>query len=184
MTRRRRTTTAFRVALGGICTAVCLLLMFCSTFLPVMSYTAAIFSGFLMVVMIVEADMTYAVVTYFAVSLLSVFITPNYEASLLFIMFMGYYPMVKFVLDRSLRTLPRRVIKFLMFNAAVTLYYNVFKYFFTSVDMLEGMEMFGRYALLVLWLLAQVCFVTSDFALTALTEMYITWFRRKILRRK
>lgn len=50
--------------------------------------------------------------------------------------------------------------------------------------MLEDMEMFGKYAVLVLWLAANLFFFIYDYALTQLTDMYINWFRKKILRRK
>ena len=68
------------MALGGICSAVCLLLMFSSSFLPMLDYTIPTFAGFMMVVMIVEVDKNWAIATYCAVSLLSIFVTPNYEA--------------------------------------------------------------------------------------------------------
>ena len=50
--------------------------------------------------------------------------------------------------------------------------------------MLEGMEMFGKYAVFVLWAAANLFFFIYDYALTQLTDMYINWFRKKILRRK
>ncbi len=184
MAKRQKDSTAFKVALGGICSAVCLLMMFCSGFLPMLDYTIPTFAGFLMVVMIVEADKRWAIATYAAVSLLCIFITPNYEASLLFILFMGYYPILKFDLDRKKNKLLIRAVKFIIYNIAIVIYYNLFKHLLTNVDMLEGLEMFGKYAIAVLWALAQVCFILYDYALTVLTEVYINWFRKKILRRK
>ena len=56
-----------------------------------LDYTIPTFAGFMMVVMIVEVNKNWAIATYCAVSLLSIFVTPNYEATLLFILFMGYY---------------------------------------------------------------------------------------------
>lgn len=177
-------TTAFKVALGGICSAVCLLSMFCSGFLPMLSYTIPTFAGFLMVVMIVEADKNWAIATYVAVSLLCIFVTPNYEATLLFILFMGYYPILKFYLDKKKNKVLVWICKFGIFNAAVVIFYLAFQYIFTSVDMMEGMEMFGRYAVFVLWGAANIFFLIYDFALTQLIDIYINWFRKKILRRK
>lgn len=183
-TKRSYGTTAFRVALGGICAAVCLLLMFCSTFLPGLSYAIPVFAGVLMVVMIVETDSKWALATYCAVSLLCVFITPNIEASLLFILFMGYYPILQYWLSKQKNKLFVRGVKLLSFNAAIVIYYNLFKFIFTSVDMLEGTEFFGKYALPLLWAEAELCFIIYDRFLTMLVEVYITWFRKKILRRK
>ena len=95
-----RNKLAFKVSLGGIVTAVCLFSMFCTGFLPMLDYTIPTFAGFLMVIMIVETSTKWAVTTYAAVSFLCLLITPNYQASLLFILFMGYYPILKFYLDR------------------------------------------------------------------------------------
>lgn len=179
-----RNKIAFKVALGGICSAVCLLAMFCSGFLPMLGYTIPTFAGFMMVVMIVETDKNWAIATYCAVSLLCIFVTPNYESTLLFILFMGYYPIMKFYLDQKKNKLLVRAVKFAVFNAAVILFYLAFKFIFTAVDMLEGMEMFGRYAVLVLWLFANLFFLIYDYALTQLINIYVNWFRKKILRRK
>ena len=164
------------MALGGICSAVCLLLMFSSSFLPMLDYTIPTFAGFMMVVMIVEVDKNW--------SLLSIFVTPNYEATLLFILFMGYYPILKYYLDQKKNRLLVWAIKLAVFNVAIVIFFLAFQYIFTSVDMLEGMEMFGKYAVLVLWVAANLFFFIYDYALTQLTDMYINWFRKKILRRK
>ena len=181
------------MALGGICSAVCLLLMFSSSFLPMLDYTIPTFAGFMMVVMFclfypvwggVMVDKNWAIATYCAVSLLSIFVTPNYEATLLFILFMGYYPILKYYLDQKKNRLLVWAIKLAVFNVAIVIFFLAFQYIFTSVDMLEGMEMFGKYAVLVLWAAANLFFFIYDYALTQLTDMYINWFRKKILRRK
>ena len=177
-------TTAFRVALGGICAAVCLMLMFCSSFLPVLSYAIPMLSGVLMVVMIVETDSRWALATYCAVSLLCLFITPNIEASLLFILFMGYYPILQFRLNQMKNKALKWALKLGVYNAAIVIYYNLFKFVFTSVDMLEDSEFFGKYALPALLLEAEIAFFLYDRFLTMLSQVYISWFRKRILRRK
>lgn len=184
MSKRSYGTTAFRVALGGICAAVCLLLMFCSAFLPGLSYAIPVFAGVLMVVMIVETDSRWAIATYCAVSLLCIFITPNIEASLLFILFMGYYPILHFWLRKNKNRLFVWTVKLGAFNLAIVIYYNLFKFIFTSVDMMEGTEFFGKFALPLLWLEAEICFFVYDRFLTMVIDVYINWFRKKILRRK
>lgn len=179
-----RNKLAFRISLGGIITAVCLFLMFCTGMFPMLDYTIPAFAGFLMVIMIVETGAKWAFVTYAAVSVLCFLMTPNYEASLLFILFMGYYPILKFYLDRLGKKTLSWLIKYAVFNAAIIVFYFVFNYLITSVDLLEGMEMFGKYALLVMWLGANVFFLIYDIVLGQLIDLYVNWFRKKILRRK
>ena len=97
---------------------------------------------------------------------------------------MGYYPILKYYLDQKKNRLLAWAIKLAVFNVAIVIFFLAFQYIFTSVDMLEGMEMFGKYAVLVLWAAANLFFFIYDYALTQLTDMYINWFRKKILRRK
>lgn len=114
------------MALGGICSAVCLLLMFSSSFLPMLDYTIPTFAGFMMVVMIVEVDKNWQIAIYCAVSLLSIFVTPNYEATLLFILFMGYYPILKYYLDQKKNRLLVWAIKLAVFNVAIVIFFLAF----------------------------------------------------------
>ena len=175
---------SFKVALGGIISAVCLLAMFCSGFLPMLDYAIPTFAGFLMVVMIVEVDRNWAIATYIAVSLLCPLITPNYQAAALFIVFMGYYPILKFDLDRSKNVVLKWVIKLLVFNAAIVVFFLLFTFVFISEDMLEGMDTFGAYTLIIVWLAANFFFFLYEFALTQLIDLYVNSFRKKILRKK
>ena len=175
---------AFKVALGGICSAVCLMAMFMSSFLPMLNYTIPACAGFMMVVMVVETNLGWAMATYCSVSLLCIFVTPNYEASLLFIIFMGYYPILKYYLDAHVSKGLRIAIKLVVYNIAIVLFYLAFQFIFTSVDMIEGLERFGKFAPLVLWAMANAVLPLYDFALTQLTDIYTKWFRKKILKRR
>lgn len=179
-----RNKIAFRIALGGVISSISVFMMFCSGIFPMLDYTIPTFTGFLMVIMIVEVNAAWAFMTYVAVSLLAVLITPNLQVSLLFIMFMGYYPILKFYLDKMKARLAANIIKLAVFNIAVISFYLLFQYVFMTEDLLEGMERFGKYAALVLLLMANAFFFLYDKLVGDLTVMYVNWFRRKILRRK
>lgn len=182
---KKKKKISFKVALGGIISAVCLLSMFFSGFLPMLDYAIPTFAGFLMVVMIVEVDRNWAIATYVAVALLCPLITPNIQASALFIIFMGYYPILKFGLDNSrLSKFTRWLIKFLVFNVAMLLFFILFTKIFVSQDMMDGMEKFGKYAILVLWLAANFFFMLYEITLSQMIDLYVNWFRKKILRKK
>lgn len=176
--------TAFCVALGGIISALVLLMMFCSTMFPAFDMAIPTFAGFLMVVIIIEAGTKWAVTAYFACAALSMLMTPDYEAVLLFILFMGYYPILYVYIKKLKPALLRFIVKLMIFNAAVVVYAMCFKFIFTSVDLLEGMESFGEMAAPALLGLANLFFVIYDSLLGMLIVMYSKWFRKKILRRK
>lgn len=187
VTERHRTEkprTSFCVALGGTITSLVLLLMFLSTAFPVLDYAIPTYAGFLIVVVIVEASAGWAFVTYCASALLCPLLTPDFEATLLFILFMGYYPILYVFLMRIKNTVLRRLLKFAVFNAAVLAYAAMFKFIFTSVDLMEGMEGFGKWAAPSLLAMANLFFIIYDKVLGMLIDKYITWFRKKVLKRK
>ena len=98
---------------------------------------------------------------------------------------MGYYPILKFGLDNSrLSKFTRWLIKFLVFNVAMLLFFILFTKIFVSQDMMDGMEKFGKYAILVLWLAANFFFMLYEIALSQMIDLYVNWFRKKILRKK
>ncbi|MBR6045339.1 MAG: hypothetical protein IKP47_06880 [Ruminococcus sp.] len=179
-----RNELAFRVALGGVISSLCIFFMFCSGIFPMLDYTIPTFAGFLMVIMIVETSPGWAVLTYFAVSFMAVLITPNIQASLLFVLFMGYYPILRYFLDRLSSRVLAWIIKLAVFNAAAVVFYLLFQFVFMTEGLLEGLERFGKYAVYVLWGGANVFFVIYDHLLGQLIDIYVNWFRKKILKRK
>lgn len=176
--------TAFCVALGGIISALVLLMMFMSTMFPAFDMAIPTFAGFLMVVIIIEAGTKWAVTAYFSCAALSMLMTPDYEAVLLFILFMGYYPILFVYIKKLKPFILRMAVKLMIFNAAVFVYAMCFKFIFTSVDLLEGMENFGDMAVPALLGLANLFFIVYDNLLGMLILMYSGWFRKKILKKR
>lgn len=176
-----RPSTAFCVALGGIITALVMLLMFCATMFPMLDYAIPAYAGFLMVVVIEEAGSRWALLTYCSCAVLCPLMTPDYQANLLFILFMGYYPVLYVALQKVKRDGARIAIKFAVFNAAIICYAALFQYIFTSVDLLEGLEELGKWAAPAMLGMANLFFMLYDHLLGQLIEIYTRWFRRRIL---
>ena len=175
---------AFKVSLCGVTSALALLIMFMSGIFPMLDYALPMYAGFTMVVVIVEANRKWALMTYITVSVLCLFLTPNYQASFLFILFMGYYPILRYSLEK-IKIKPLKVlIKYLVFNLAIIIYYNIFTKLFTGIDMTEDLGWFGKYSVYVMWAAANILFVFYDYLLGELTQLHINWFRKKILGRK
>ena len=175
---------AFKVSLCGVTSALALLIMFMSGIFPMLDYALPMYAGFTMVVVIVEANRKWALMTYITVSVLCLFLTPNYQASFLFILFMGYYPILRYSLEKIGFKPLRLLIKFAVFNAAIIVYYNIFTKLFTGIDMTDDLGWFGEYSIYAMWVAANVLFVFYDYLLGELTKIYTNWFRKKILGRK
>ena len=81
-----------QVAAGGIAASLCLLLMFLTGLFPFATYALPAMAGTLLIVVVIELGRPTATMVYAAVSLLSLLITPDKEAALMFVVFFGYYP--------------------------------------------------------------------------------------------
>ena len=66
---------SYRVALGGIVSALCLSAMFFAGIMPALYLLLPMIAGVLMMIIAVEVSTGWAVLTYISVGLLSMFIT-------------------------------------------------------------------------------------------------------------
>ena len=173
-----------QVALGGLAAALCTLLMFLTGMIPFATYALPAAAGIVLVAVVVENGAPTAALVYGAASILALFVVPDREAALMFVFFFGYYPILKFRLDR-LRSKPLQyALKFLIFNVAIVVAYLIVIYLFGIADVLESFGSFGRYSVLVLLLMGNVVFAVYDFALTNLIWAYIYRLRPRIFRHR
>ncbi|MBE6837692.1 MAG: hypothetical protein E7509_06880 [Ruminococcus sp.] len=175
--------TSFNVALGGVCSALAIVLMLITAVVPVLDFAMPAAAGVLMAVIVIEINKKWAVVTYVAVSLVSLLVVPNKEVGLLFAMFMGYYPILKALLEKPESMSTQWILKLLVFNVAVVSYYFLAVKILTGDALITEAGEIGKYGPLVLLAVVNATFVIYDIALTRLISMYYNWFRKKFLRR-
>ena len=109
-----------KAALGGIISALAVVVMLITYFSPLLVYTAPPFAGILLIVIVNEMGYRWAFGTYVAISLLSVFLIADKESAVYFAMFFGYYPILKLLMDSKLKVKALRVVlKILLFNCAI-----------------------------------------------------------------
>lgn len=166
-----------QVAIGGMASALCLLLMFMTGMIPFATFALPAMAGIVLIAVLVEMGRPTAALVYTAVSLLSLFMCPDKEAAMMFIGFFGFYPVVKDLLDRIKPKLLRCIVKFAVFNAAIIASYWVIINLFGLDDIMEEMGAFGSLTLLVTWLMGCAVFVVFDVALGR-----ISWAYKNVLR--
>lgn len=174
--------SSYRIALGGIIAALCTVIMFFTGVIPLGVYALPAAAGVLLVVLVMEANMRWALLTYAVVAILSLFITPDMEAKLMFLFFLGYYPIIKAKLEQIRSRALEWAVKLAIFNASVVLAYLAIIHVVGMADVIQELGSFGRWSPLVLLGLGNITFVLYDVAITRLISMYIH-HRPKILGR-
>lgn len=171
---------SFKVALGGVITAVSLVLMIISGVTVSLEYAVPMITGTLLMILVVEFGKGFATVIYVAVSILSMLILGNKEPAIMYVMFFGYYPIIKSIFEKHLKRIPCWLIKYLIFNVAmITSYFVVTRVFMISFDDIEA---FGKFALPLLLFAGNVLFLMYDILLTRLVSIYIYKWQKQIKR--
>ena len=128
---------SYRVALGGVVSSLCIFSMFLTGVMPFLYLTLPMIAGALMTIIVVEVNKSWAFLTYAAVSLLSIFVSPNKEAAIIFILLFGYYPIIKDSIEKLRFRLIRVLIKFILFNIIAVIDYQITLYILGVSDMAD-----------------------------------------------
>lgn len=179
----KKTKKSSQVALGGIASGLCLLMMFMTGMIPFGEYALPAFAGIILIAVAIENGSKTATLVYFAVSLLGLFLVPVKESAMLFLFFFGYYPILQMQLNK-IKVAPLRVIiKFVIFNVSIVASYFLIINLFGLTEILDEFGSFGQYSALFLLVFGNIFFLVYDFAVNNLNYVYINYFRPKFLRR-
>ncbi len=172
-----RETRSRRIAAGGLFAALSLMMMFAAALLPIATYVAPIAAGMMLLPVAIELGVPTALVSYAAVSLLSLFTVPDVEATAMFLAFFGYYPLLRSRLQR-LPAAVRVVCNFALFNASVCGVYAVLIFVFSMQALAQ--ELSGGYGLLLL-ALGNVMFWAYDRMIGRVLPAYLVRLRPRII---
>lgn len=176
----KRKELSFKVSLGGIVSALSLVLMIISGITISMEYAIPMITGALLMMLVVEFGKGFASVIYIAVSILSLLILGNKEPAVMYLMFFGYYPIIKSILEKHLKKISCWIVKYLVFNVSmIASYFVVTKIFMIPFD---DMDSFGKFGTLLLLLAGNVIFPLYDVLLTRLVSIYIYKWQKHIKR--
>ncbi len=169
---QRKPSKTFKMAYCGIAAALSVALMLASL-IPSMTYVFPAISGMLLWTVSVHISRRWALLAYAAASLLSFMLVPDIEANLFFILFFGYYPIVRSIIIEKVKpSILSKAVRFVIFNIAVVSIYFIICLVFEADKIIEGMEEFGDYAVFILWGLGNVAFILYDICLRCLDIIY------------
>ena len=167
-----------KIALGGLLTALGVVLMFLTGLIPIGTYALPAIAGVLLIVAVIEIGAKWAWMIYAAVAVLSLLFAADKEAALLFVLFFGYYPVLKSFLERISNKVLSWISKFAVFNVAVV------ACFFLAVNFLQLPEDFV-YCIwhLFAWvflILGNAVFLIYDIALSGLVATYVEKLHHRV----
>lgn len=150
-------------ALCGVMTALSVVLMSVTTIVPVFMYVVPIVMGIIVLIVADASNKKWALGVYFATSVLSLLLVTDKEAVLTYVLFFGFYPLIREYLQRLPKVITA-VLKLLLFNASAVLIGVAGVYIF-GVSAEEYKE-FGKATIPLLLGLANIVFLLYDAILT------------------
>ncbi len=169
--------SGMRVAFCGILTALAAVFMILVPVLPVLMYCCPLLSGMCVAIAAKEYGARYAVLVYTAASIVSILLVADKEAVSVFVLLMGAYPILSYVL-KKLSFGVRISIKLVYINVAAMLYY------FICVLILGIPEdSFGSLPFIML-AAANLIMLMYDRAIESVVTVYEKRFRKKIMKGK
>lgn len=162
-----RNTSTRSIALGGILGAVAIVIMCLGGLIPAATFVVPMLCTIICCIVMCCCGSRMGWAWYAAVSVLSVLMAPDKEAAAVFV-FLGYYPMVKRILDKSKL---RLLWKILLFNAAILLMYQLLIHLFGMAYLVTENEELGQFGLGIMLLLGNVSFIMLDVVLGRIPGM-------------
>lgn len=170
-----------KTALGGMISALSLVIMLLTAVIPYLTYALPAISGVLLVLIVIEINKKWAACTYVAVSILSFLILPDKEAAMMYFAFFGCYPIIKPIIETKINNNKLCwIIKALFFNIVTVCAYIVIIYVFGIP--IDEMDEFGKWAIPILLGMGNVMFVLYDICITRLISLYIFKWQKKFRR--
>ena len=164
-----RKTESQKIALCGVLSALSVVVLLVGNVLQIGTYAAPMLASFLLIPVLEDYGKKYALLLYAVVSLLSLFLVPDKELVLFYVLVLGYYPVLRVRLNNGAL---RWVAKFGCFNAAVVVMYALLIVVLAPPELVQEFAAEGTPMLLALLALGNLSFWLCDRALTAITPLY------------
>ena len=161
-----------RLALCGVLAGLCTALMCLGGILPGATYCAPLLASLVLIPAREECGAKPAWLLFAASALLSLILSADKEAAVLFLA-LGYYPLVKAALDAVRPRLLSRLCKLAFFNAAVMAAYALLLFVLLSDALRAELGAMGTALLLALLLGGNVVFLLYDKLLSRLVPLYL-----------
>lgn len=177
-----------KLTLGAILSAMGVALLFLGSFIETLDLTMAALASFFCIFAVIELGGIYPWLIFSVTGVLSVIIMPYSMTGWFYLLFFGYYPIVKEKLERLPKILSW-ILKMLILNVALVIAVVAAYFLFfgqtgdgnlmSAFTLIFGESETGEMMAIGVYALVNLTFVIYDIALTKLITLYFIKFRKK-----
>ena len=164
------------IAYSGVATALSVVMLFLGSIVWVLGYTMPLVASLIMIVLLESVSKKSALLTFVSTSVISFILLNDKECVLLYVLFFGYYPLIRDKINDIKPKILSYLIKFVSFNAAMVLTQILCVYVFG----IPFGDMFGKWGIVVFALCLNLVFVVFDKLYTLLLRLYRIKLKKKV----
>lgn len=169
-----------KLIVSSIVAALALFLMIIAGIIPIGTYAIPVIASLLYIILVRETGYGWAIMSYTVTSIMSLILCADKETAINFILFFGYYPILKILFEKIKPLVLRIIIKLIVFNAAMIAVFYIAKFLLMIPS--SSYTIFGIYMPGLILAVGNVVFILYDYALTGLTAQYDKYWS-KIIRK-
>lgn len=160
-----------KIAFGGILTALCVVLIYLATYIPTGKLGLYALASVTIAIAVIELDVKLGAVVYTASTILIFLLTGSINTLLLFTLFFGCYPLLKYYIEKQRSGIVEMLLKFGVFNLLAIVGFSIFKLLLGVSPI--NLSRFSIWMLIGLLFAMQVAFLIYDYILSRLIDYYI-----------
>ena len=168
-----------KIAFCGLMVALSVTLMLAGGLIPIATYCVPMFGGILLLPILIEYGKKTAWTAFAATAIITLLIDTDKEAAF-FYLFFGYYPLIKWNIERIKNKPLRFLSKLAIFNGSVVLMYTILGFLLNMQALVEEFTQMGGLFLILFILVFDLCLFLYDRLLFPLILLYINRIQPKL----
>lgn len=164
------------IAYSGVATALSVVMLFLGSIVWVLGYTMPLVASLIMIVLLESISKKSALLTFVSTSVISFILLNDKECVLLYVLFFGYYPLIRDKLNDIKPKFLSYLLKFVSFNAAMILT----QVLCVCVFGIPFDDMLGKWGSVVFALCLNLAFIVFDKLYTLLLRLYRIKLKKKV----
>ena len=177
--RRASHNASVKIAFCGLITALSVTLMLAGGLIPVATYCVPMAAGLLLLPVMLEFGKATAWTTFAATALIAILLGIDKEAAF-FYLFIGYYPLIKWELDRIRNRALRIACKLALFSISMIAMYLILGYLLNMNAILAEFSEMGAALTALLLVLYNLCMLLYDRLLMPMIFLYAQRIKPKM----
>lgn len=163
-----------RLSMCAMLSALGVVVLYLGSVIEVIDISMAVVASLFAIFAVIEYGARYAWSIYAITGILSAVLLPNKFPALMYLLFFGFYPIIKEKIEKLSRKIVQWALKELLFNVCLIILMVIGNYIL-MIDMKAWFVME-----VVFFVLANGTFVIYDIALTRLISLYVFRLRKKL----